>query len=154
MLLQWQDLHHQQLSAAQLYQLLALRNTVFIVEQQCVYQDIDGADLSGENRHLLATRENKLLAYARLLAPQSAEQPARIGRVIVSGEARGMKLGNQLMEQAVASCRHHWPQHNVFLSAQAHLQDFYGRFGFRAVSGNYLEDNIPHIDMVLSVRAS
>ncbi|WP_034916080.1 GNAT family N-acetyltransferase [Erwinia sp. 9145] len=147
MALDWQDLHHSELTTQQLYQILALRNTVFIVEQICPYQDIDGADLYGENRHILALSDNKLLAYARLLAPQGEDRPAKIGRVIVSGEARGMKLGNQLMEQAVASCQDHWPQHKIFLSAQAHLQRFYGRFGFTAVSETYLEDDIPHVDM-------
>ncbi len=143
----WQDLHHSELSTAQLYQLLALRNTVFVVEQHCPYQDIDGADLRGDNRHLLAIFDNQLLAYARILAPESAEKPVKIGRVIVASEARGLSLGNRLMEQAIASCEHYWPQHKIFLSAQAHLQEFYGRFGFHAVSDTYLEDDIPHIDM-------
>ncbi|KGT91787.1 acyltransferase [Erwinia typographi] len=143
----WQDLHHSELSTAQLYQLLALRNTVFVVEQHCPYQDIDGADLRGDNRHLLAIFDNQLLAYARILAPESAEKPVKIGRVIVASEARGLSLGNRLMEQAIASCEHYWPQHKIFLSAQAHLQAFYGRFGFHAVSDTYLEDDIPHIDM-------
>lgn len=143
----WQDLHHSELSTAQLYQLLALRNTVFVVEQHCPYQDIDGADLLGDNRHLLAIFDNQLLAYARILAPESAEKPVKIGRVIVASEARGLSLGNRLMEQAIASCEHYWPQHKIFLSAQAHLQAFYGRFGFHAVSDTYLEDDIPHIDM-------
>ena len=147
MALHWQDLHHTELNTAQLYQILALRNAVFVVEQQCPYQDIDGADMWGDNRHLLAIFDNQLLAYARILAPESAEKPVKIGRVIVASEARGLSLGNRLMEQTIASCAHYWPQHKIFLSAQAHLQAFYGRFGFHAVSETYLEDNIPHIDM-------
>lgn len=143
----WQDLHHSELSAAQLYQLLALRNAVFVVEQNCPYQDLDGADLQGENRHLLAIFDQQLLAYARILAPESADKPVKIGRVIVSSEARGLSLGHRLMEQAIATCEHFWPQQKIFLSAQAHLQDFYGRFGFEPVSDEYLEDNISHIDM-------
>ncbi|MEI2263723.1 GNAT family N-acetyltransferase [Erwinia sp. CGal63] len=144
----WQDLHHSELSAPQLYQILALRNAVFIVEQNCPYQDVDGADLVGENRHLLGIADNKLLAYARLLAPESASEPVKIGRVIVSGEARGLKLGNRLMEQAIASCERHWPQQQIKLSAQAHLQAFYGQFGLTAIGDPYLEDGIPHIDMI------
>lgn len=143
----WQDLHHSELSTARLYQLLALRNAVFIVEQQCPYLDIDGLDLHGNNRHLLGGVEDKLLAYARILGPDSAGQPVKIGRVIVSGDARGLNLGSRLMEQAIHSCERHWPGLAIFLSAQAHLQDFYGRLGFTAVSEEYLEDNIPHIDM-------
>ncbi|WP_158783657.1 GNAT family N-acetyltransferase [Pantoea sp. BAV 3049] len=143
----WQDLHHRELTAAQVYQILALRNAVFIVEQNCPYQDVDGSDLVGENRHLLGMLENQLVGYARILAPTAADKPVKIGRVIVSSEARGLSLGNRLMEQAIASCEHYWPHHSLFLSAQAHLQDFYERFGFKAVSEIYLEDNIPHIDM-------
>lgn len=143
----WLDLHHSELSAAQLYQLLALRNAVFIVEQQCPYLDIDGADMTGDNRHLLGLIDDKLVAYARILAPDDDSKPVKIGRVIVSGEARGLNLGSRLMEQAINSCEKHWHSVPIFLSAQAHLQDFYGRQGFVAVSGEYLEDGIPHIDM-------
>lgn len=143
----WQDLHHSEMSAAQLYQVLALRNAVFVVEQNCPYQDLDGADLSGENRHLLAILDRQLVAYARILAPEEADKPVKIGRVIVCSEARGLSLGSRLMEQAIATCEHFWPQHKIFLSAQAHLQNFYGRFGFETVSEEYLEDTIPHIDM-------
>ncbi|WP_147198949.1 GNAT family N-acetyltransferase [Pantoea sp. MBD-2R] len=143
----WQDLHHSELSAPLLYQLLALRNAVFVVEQNCAYQDIDGADLAHENRHLLGWFDDRLLAYARILSPEEHSQPVKIGRVIVSSEARGLSLGNRLMEQAVDLCKEHWPQHKIKLSAQAHLQAFYGHFGFKTVSDVYLEDNIPHVDM-------
>jgi len=146
--LNWQDLHHSELSAAQLYQLLALRNAVFIVEQQCPYLDVDGADLSGDNRHILGLIDDRLVAYARILSPEQAENgPVKIGRVIISGEARGLNLGSRLMEQAMGCCERRWPKRPIFLSAQAHLQRFYGRMGFVAVSGEYPEDGIPHIDM-------
>ncbi|KAB8312231.1 GNAT family N-acetyltransferase [Erwinia endophytica] len=143
----WLDLHHSELTVTQLYQILALRNAVFIVEQHCPYQDVDGADLNGENRHLLGMLDNQLLAYARLLAPETDDKPVKIGRVIVSGEARGLSLGYRLMEQAITLCEYYWPQYTILLSAQAHLQGFYARFGFQPVSEPYLEDNIRHIDM-------
>ena len=143
----WQDFHHSELTTAQLYQLLALRNAVFIIEQRCICQDIDGADLIGDNRHLLGWFDDRLLACARILSPEDRRQAVKIGRVLVSGEARGLSPGNRLRDQAVNLCEHHWPQHKIKLSAQAHLQDFYGRFGFKTVSGVYLEDNIPHVDM-------
>jgi len=145
--LNWQDLHHSELDVNQLYQLLALRNTVFVVEQQCPYQDIDGTDLIGDNRHLLGLLDGRLVAYARILAPQESGKAVKIGRVIIAEEARGLKLGNQLMTQAISSCERHWPQRTLFLSAQAHLQQFYSRLGFVAVSDVYPEDDIPHIDM-------
>ncbi|QDY42507.1 GNAT family N-acetyltransferase [Candidatus Pantoea soli] len=145
--MQWHDCHHSALTAQQLYTLLALRNQVFIVEQNCPYQDIDGQDLTAENRHILGYLDGKLLAYARLLTPTLEASPVSIGRVIVSEEARGLKLGYRLMEQALNSCERHWPQRAVYLSAQAHLEGFYARLGFRAVTEVYLEDNIPHLGM-------
>lgn len=145
--LQWQDLSHQALNVAQLYALLALRNQVFIVEQNCPYLDVDGADLAAENRHILGMFNDELVACARILSPAGAGEPVKIGRVIVSPAARGLHLGQQLMTRAIASCEQHWPQQVIFLSAQAHLQHFYSGFGFRAVSDVYPEDGIPHIDM-------
>ncbi|WP_437615853.1 GNAT family N-acetyltransferase [Erwinia sp. V71] len=139
--------HHHDLSVAQLYTILALRNQVFVVEQQCVYQDIDGNDLSGDNRHILGLLDGKLLAYARVLTPENLQQPVRIGRVIISLEARGLSLGYRLMERAIASCEQHWPGVPIALSAQAHLQDFYFHLGFKPIGDVYFEDGIPHIDM-------
>lgn len=148
--LKWLNLHHSELSTVQLYQLLALRNAVFIVEQQCPYLDIDGADLSGQNRHIMGMLDDRLIACARILAPQPEDNaPVTIGRVIVADEARGLHLGIRLMEQAIGCCEHNWPGRHVLISAQAHLQRFYGGMGFVAVSGEYLEDDIPHIDMRL-----
>jgi len=143
----WQDLHHSELNVAQLYAILALRSRVFVVEQNCAYQDIDGDDLARDNRHVIGMLEDKVVAYARILTPQQPDQPARIGRVIIAPEARGLSLGYRLMEQAIASCEHNWPGQSIYLSAQAHLQDFYGRLGFKPVGEIYLEDDIPHIGM-------
>ncbi len=143
----WQDVHHHDLSVAQLYAILALRNQVFVVEQQCIYQDIDGNDLAGDNRHILGLLDGKLLAYARILTPENLQQPVRIGRVIISQEARGLSLGYRLMERAIASCEQHWPGVSIALSAQAHLQEFYFRLGFKPSGEVYFEDGIPHIDM-------
>lgn len=144
--LHWQEYHHSDLNTAQLYAILALRTEVFIVEQTCVYQDIDGQDLAGENRHIVAWLEGKPAAYARIL--RHADDVA-IGRVIVAPSARGLKLGYQLMEQALAACHKHWPGARVVISAQAHLQGFYGRLGFVANTDIYDEDGIPHVGMVL-----
>lgn len=146
-MIRWQDLHHSELDVPTLYALLKLRCEVFVVEQNCVYADIDGDDLVGENRHLLGWRDGELVAYARILKSVAEEAPVAIGRVIVSRAARGEKLGYQLMEQALASCQRHWPQRAIYLGAQAHLQPFYASFGFRPVTEIYDEDGIPHIGM-------
>ena len=144
----WQDFHHSQLTVGQLYQLLKLRNEVFIVEQNCVYQDIDGQDLAGNNRHIMAWQTNELVAYARILA---TDTQLSIGRVITAPVARGTGLGYQLLEKALNACKQHWSSTlPIYLSAQAHLQQFYGSFGFIAEGDIYDEDGIPHIKMVLT----
>ena len=131
-MIHWQDLHHAKLSTQQLYALLQLRCAVFVVEQQCPYQDVDGDDLVGENRHILGWHN---------------DEPVVIGRVIVSEALRGEKLGQQLMAQTLASCAQHWPHKALYLGAQAHLQSFYARFGFVPVTDIYDEDGIPHVGM-------
>ena len=149
----WQDLHHAELTVPQLYALLKLRCEVFVVEQTCPYLDVDGDDLVGENRHLLAWRGDELVAYARILKSDEEFEPVVIGRVIVSSAARGEKLGNQLMQRAVASCQQHWPQKAIYLGAQAHLQNFYASFGFQPVTEVYDEDGITHIGMAREASA-
>ncbi|MDH1086902.1 MULTISPECIES: GNAT family N-acetyltransferase [Pantoea] len=149
----WMDKHHRELTTTELYALLALRCAVFVVEQQCAYLDVDGDDLQGDNRHLLGMHDNQLVAYARLLAPADAASPVKIGRVIVSDSVRGARLGKRLMAEALASCQQHWPGRDLFLSAQAHLQAFYGQHGFVPIGETYLEDGIPHIDMQKAATA-
>ncbi|HCO1018533.1 TPA: GNAT family N-acetyltransferase [Escherichia coli] len=122
-MIEWQDLHHSELSVSQLYALLQLRCAVFVVEQNCPYQDIDGDDL----------------------------EPVVIGRVIVSEALRGEKVGQQLMSKTLETCTHHWPDKPVYLGAQAHLQNFYQSFGFIPVTEVYEEDGIPHIGMAREV---
>lgn len=103
-MIDWQDLHHSDLSVSQLYALLQLRCAVFVVEQNCPYQDIDGDDLEGENRHILGWHNGTLVAYARILKSDDELQPVVIGRVIVSEALRGEKIGQQLMSKALESC--------------------------------------------------
>ena len=158
--LTWDDLHHTELTVADLHDVLALRNRVFVVEQACCYQDVDGLDLVRDTRHLLARAGGEgrgadrsgggpIVGYARLLSPYDG-RPARIGRVIVTAEARGQRLGRSLMERALASCAEHWPGAGVDISAQAHLVAFYASLGFVATGEVYDEDGIPHIDMRLA----
>ena len=135
-MIDWQDLHHSDLSVSQLYALLQLRCAVFVVEQNCPYQDIDGDDLEGENRHILGWHNGTLVAYARILKSDDELQPVVIGRVIVSEALRGEKIG---------------PEKPIYLGAQAHLQNFYGQFGFIPVTDIYEEDGIPHIGMAREV---
>lgn len=143
----WHCLHHRELDTATLYELLALRTQVFVVEQNCPYLETDGQDLVGDTGHLLARDESGQVGYLRLLDPQHMEGEVVIGRVLTAERARGSGLGHRLMERGLVECGQRWPDVPVYLSAQAHLQGYYGRYGFAAVSEVYLEDDIPHIGM-------
>ncbi|AGE27820.1 MULTISPECIES: GNAT family N-acetyltransferase [Pseudomonas] len=147
MTVDWLCKHHTDLGKEQLYAILRLRCEVFVVEQQCVYQDIDGQDLDGDTHHLMAWKDDELVAYLRLLDPQLQGGDVVIGRVIVAPSARGTGLGHQMMKETLRQIEHIWPDTPIYLSAQAHLQGYYGRYGFVAEGEQYLEDGIPHRGM-------
>lgn len=142
----WSDIAASDLDVPTLYDVLVLRSSVFVVEQDCPYQDPDGLDLLKGTRHLIG-RQGGIAAYARILAPDDDHPTPRIGRVIVSGRTRGQQLGRRLMERALTCCEVHWPGQPVELGAQAHLAGFYGSLGFEARGQPYDEDGIPHVWM-------
>lgn len=130
-----------------LYEWLALRIEVFVVEQTCPYQECDGKDPHAI--HMLGRVEGKLVAGCRILAPGiSYDGYASIGRVVTHQDARGKGYGRTMMLEAIAYCRQHFSE-AVKISAQAYLEDFYTELGFTTVSEPYLEDDIPHVAMVL-----
>lgn len=145
--MRWTCAPFAELSAQQLHDALALRSEVFVVEQNCVFLDIDGLD--PQAWHLLGHGDDdRLNAYARLLRPGlKAPDDAVIGRVVTSPAARGGGSGRALMTEAVAQCARLWPGRAITLHAQAHLERFYGSFGFVPVGEQYMEDGIPHIEM-------
>lgn len=143
----WSSSHHTELDKQALYDILALRTQVFVVEQKCPYLEVDGLDLVGDSCNLMARDGDALVAYLRLLDPQRNQGDVVIGRVVIAEAARGTGLGHQLMERALEDCQRRWPGLPVYLTAQAHLQKYYGRYGFVPVTEVYLEDDIPHIDM-------
>ncbi|MDD1021551.1 GNAT family N-acetyltransferase [Pseudomonas idahonensis] len=147
MTIEWVCKHHTDLGKEQLYAILQLRTEVFVVEQKCPYQEVDGRDLEGDTCHLMAWDDDRLLAYVRLLDPISQGGDVVIGRVVIAEQARGQGLGHALMEQALKQAQRHWPETPIYLSAQAHLKDYYGRYGFIVAGEEYLEDGIPHIGM-------
>jgi ElaA protein len=147
MTIEWICKHHSDLGKEQLYALLKLRSDVFVVEQKCAYPDLDGQDLEGDTYHLMGWEDDQLMAYLRLLDPESQGGDVVIGRVITAPAGRGKGLGHAMMEQALKQAGKHWPQVPIYLSAQAHLQGYYGRYGFVVAGEEYLEDGIPHIGM-------
>lgn len=130
------------LDARTLYALLALRVEVFVVEQACSYPELDGRDLEPETIHLWAERDGDILAYVRLLAEPTGE--VRIGRVCTKFGARGRGLAARLVDYAVKMAG----DRRIVLSAQAHLEAWYERFGFARSGEPYVEDGIPHVPMV------
>ena len=140
----WTCLSFDELSLQQLYAVLALRSEVFVVEQNCVFQDIDGLD--PQTLHLLGERDGQVVAYARLIPPGIKGADALIGRVVTSPAARGGGTGRALMAEAVAQCEQRW-RGPITLHAQAHLERFYGSFGFVQSGERYIEDGIPHMEM-------
>jgi ElaA protein len=128
-----------------LYDALALRCRVFILEQG-PYLDPDGIDRQAW--HLLGRDEaGELQAYLRVVDPGVKYPEPSLGRVITSAEARGTGLGRRLVAEGLARCALVWPGQGIRISAQAHLAKFYGEFGFASVGEPYLEDNIPHVEM-------
>lgn len=146
--MRWHCLPFAELSVQRLYDALALRSEVFVVEQQCLFLDIDGLDPA--TWHLLGEGDDgRLLAYARLIPPGLKGHDALIGRVVTSPKARGTGAGRALMAEALTQCRHLWPGRSITLHAQAHLERFYAGFGFEPAGHTYMEDGIPHIEMRL-----
>ena len=134
-----------ELTTYELYILLQLRSEVFVVEQNCVYQDIDDADLKGI--HQLILKDEELIAYARILPPGSYFSQLSIGRIVTAPQLRRSGLGHRLMQEAIGYCQVHFPNQSIKLSAQQYLIKFYESHQFFAQGEGYLEDGIPHIAM-------
>jgi ElaA protein len=137
----WHERSFAELTAGELYAIIALREQVFVVEQRCAYLDADGHDTHA--RHVWAARGGVPLAYLRVLPPGAKFAEASIGRVVVAPSARGTGLGRELMRRGIAIC-----DGPIRIGAQAHLERFYRELGFETVSGPYDEDGIPHIEML------
>lgn len=134
------------LSVHELYQLLQLRTEVFVMEQNCVFQDMDGAD--PQALHLLGYANGQLLAYARCFPAGIKFSEASIGRVVTRSHTRGQGLGHQLIDQAIAAVCASWGRQAIRIGAQARLADYYAGHGFMDMGLPYMEDGIPHLEML------
>lgn len=145
----WREAEFGALGVADVYAILAARVAVFVVEQDCPYQDLDGLD--ADALHLWATDPDGVVAaYARITPPGSRFVEASIGRVLTAQSYRGVGLGRELMARAIELARRRFPDSALRISAQQYLDRFYAGLGFRFVRGPYPEDGIPHIEMLRS----
>lgn len=145
MSIQWKIKPFKALSVSEMYSLLQLRSQVFVVEQNCVYQDIDGKDYKA--LHLIGEYDGKIVAYCRLFKSGDYFQEASIGRVVIDANYRDKKWGHEMMKQAIAGIETHFKETKIIISAQLYLQKFYESHAFVQTSEMYLEDDIPHIEM-------
>ncbi len=128
------------------YEILRLRQNIFIVEQQSPYADIDGKDLNA--MHLLMKRDLQLIACCRVLPPDEHSDLAAIGRVVVAQGDRGKGIGHQLLSEATAFCIQTYTGSNILIRAQSHLASFYKHHGFERTGVEYVEDGIPHMELI------
>tara|TARA_R110000787_G_C13427182_1_gene445322 strand:+ start:1430 stop:1870 length:441 start_codon:yes stop_codon:yes gene_type:complete len=135
-----------ELSTAELYEILQLRSEIFVVEQDCVYQDIDGKDQKA--LHVIGILEGEIIAYTRCFKAGDYFKEASIGRVVVKESQRKFKRGNQIMNSSIEAIENHYHTKTIKISAQCYLNKFYTNLGFNSIGEEYLEDGIPHIAMI------
>lgn len=146
MSLQFKWSRFESLGVLELYEIIRAREAVFVVEQACPYQEVDGMDIS--SWHLSVTMDGELAAYARLVDPGVKYLQPSIGRVMTVKKFRSLKIGRALMTEAIRFSESQFPGQSIKIGAQVYLNEFYGSFGFEAVSDPYDEDGILHIDMI------
>ena len=147
MSIDWKYKQFSDLTPDELYTILRLRNEVFVVEQNCVFQDADNKDQL--SHHVMGWNNDLLVAYARLVPAGISYSEPSIGRVVTSPGARSLGMGKELMQRAINILYATWGKTNIKIGAQLYLEQFYNSFGFQRTSEIYLEDGIDHIEMVL-----
>ena len=135
-----------ELNTNELYDILQLRSEVFVVEQDCVYQDIDGKDQKA--LHIIGKKEGKIIAYTRCFDAGDYFEKASIGRVVVDTSQRKYKYGHDIMKASIEAIKNKYQTNTIKVSAQVYLTKFYNSHDFYQVGEGYLEDGIPHISMV------
>ncbi|MCM3030704.1 GNAT family N-acetyltransferase [Niallia sp. MER 6] len=146
--MEWNLKAFNELNTVEIYTILQERTAVFVVEQNCPYLEVDGKDI--ESYHLFAQLDGEIAAYARILPAGVSYKEASIGRVLVKKAYRGQGLAHDLLKKAIMFIQDDLNETAIKIQAQSHLEKFYASFGFKSISSSYLEDNIPHIDMLLT----
>ena len=137
-----------ELTTQELYDVLQIRAEIFVVEQDCVYQDLDGKDQKA--LHILGYKSGKMVTYTRVFKPGDYFKEASIGRVVVKENERQHKYGYAIMKASIEAIKNHYNETAIRISAQTYLRRFYGNLEFKEVGEEYLEDGIPHIHMIKS----
>jgi len=140
---------YQDLGPDRLYEILKLRSEVFVVEQKCAYQDLDNKDEKA--LHLVGEENNKIIAYTRIFRKGDFFKNSSIGRVLVKKEYRNKDYGRKIMTSSIEKLKKDPKEEKIELSAQKYLLKFYSELGFEKTGEEYLEDNIPHVKMILKI---
>lgn len=143
--IKWQIKPFEALSVNELYDILRLRSEIFVVEQNCVYLDLDGKDKVA--LHLFGEYDGNIVAHSRLFKPGISFDNSSIGRVVVAANYRDKKWGHELIREAISGIKDHFGESQITIGAQLYLKKFYESHGFVQSSEMYLEDDIPHIEM-------
>ena len=144
----WHDFNS--ISKDELYDVLSLRQRVFIIEQDCFYEDLDYSDQDAN--HLLLYEDNKLIAYSRVFPPGIKYDAASIGRIVTDLDYRGKGYGKIITQESIQFLKNNFPESDISISAQYRLIDFYENLGFEREGNVYLEDDIDHIKMTLKSK--
>jgi len=142
----WEAKNFNELTVGELYDLLRLREQVFIIEQNCIYPDLDNKDQKAV--HVLGKLDGKIIAYSRIFKPGDYFETASIGRVVTDYSYRKLKIGHTLMQKSILEIKNKFKHDFITISAQCYLLEFYKNLGFKPIGEEYLEDNIPHIRMI------
>lgn len=141
----WETKYFNELTVEELYGLLRLREQVFIIEQNCIYPDLDNKDQKAI--HILGKLDGEIIAYSRIFKSGDYFETASIGRVVTDNSYRNLKIGHTLMQKSIQEIKNYFNQEFITISAQCYLLEFYKSLGFEPIGEEYLEDNIPHIRM-------
>jgi ElaA protein len=142
----WKIKKFKELNVEEIYKILALRTDIFVVEQNCPYQECDGKDKN--SYHLFSEENGEIIAYLRIIEKGISYDEISIGRVCINKTHRGKGISREMILKAINFVESNLNENTIKIQAQARLLEFYNSFGFEKVSEEYLEDNIPHIDMI------
>lgn len=147
--IQWAIKHYRELTTEELYRILRLRSEVFVVEQACVFLDMDNKDQYCH--HVMGWRGDRLLGYSRIVPPGISYAESSIGRIVSSPASRRMGIGRELLEESIRGLYGLHGKRDIRIGAQYYLKEFYEAFGFVQSGEIYPEDGINHIEMLLSI---